>query len=225
MRTWIPSRLLAAAATAVFVALLAAPALAADAPAGKPEPDAAAHIALVAGVVVLAALAVAGIGCAIAVLGAAFPSLHSAMDRHARAAGTWSPLWIGSAVAFGGTIALAGAAKAGDGTALAAALLIGLPALLLWTAGMIAVLPLLGERLLGGGGVSASPLFRCVVGSVALALAVLPGVLSRVHVLNVVLALVLFGWPLGVGLGALFARLRRAPTPRAPVPPAGTPPA
>ena len=64
------SPLLAAAASAALVALLAAPALAADAPAGKAEPDAAAHLALVAGVVVLATLAVAGIGCAIAVLGA-----------------------------------------------------------------------------------------------------------------------------------------------------------
>ena len=210
--------LLLLAVSAVLAATML-PALAGDEPAGKASPDAAAQVAMIAGVVVLSVLAVAGVGCAIAVLAAAFPSLASAMDRHARAAGTWSPLWIGSVVAFGAVIALAGAGKAGDVAAFVAVVLLGLPALLLWAAGMMAVLPLLGERLLGTGGATAGPLKRAVVGSLALALAVLPGTLARVHVVNLVLALVLFGWPLGVGLGALFARLRRAP------PAAGPPPA
>ena len=219
MRFSLRSAVLLLLAVFAVLAITMVPALAGDDPLAKGSPEELTQVAMIAGVVVLSILAVAGVGCAIAVLAAAFPSLAAAMDRHARAAGTWSPLWIGSVVAFGAVIALAGAGKAGDVAAFVAVVLLGLPALLLWAAGMMAVLPLLGERLLGTGGTAAGPLKRSVVGSIALALAVLPGTLARIHVVNLVLALVLFGWPLGVGLGAVFARLRRAP------PAAGPPPA
>ena len=202
---------LAATASVAVLALSIVASFAGDESTGKA--DAAPHMAAVAGAVVLAILASAGVGCAIAVVSAAFPTLAASMDRHTRAAGTWSPVWIGSVVAFGSAIAVAGAAKAGGGGALLGLLVIGVPTLLLWTAGMMAVLPLLGERLLGRSGTEAGPLKRAVVGSVALSLAFLPGAVSQIHVVNVVLAFLVFGWPLGVGLLALFARLRRPAPP------------
>jgi hypothetical protein len=209
MRRTLPLLLVAAGLAA---AVSAAPAALADE--SPVKIDWAAHpgagVAAVAGMVLLFLLAFAGLGCAVSLLSVVFPSLSNAVDRHAR---TSSPAWstlVGVLVALGVGLAAAGAHRTGWhalGGAVGIALV--LPALLLAIAGLLATIPLLGERVLGRRGEDASPLLRAVTGSVVLALAAGAG--AAFHPLGILVAAAMLGWPLGVGVGALVRRIRRPP--------------
>jgi hypothetical protein len=172
------------------------------------------------GIGALVLLALVGFGCAVALLGAVFPAVQAAADRRARALGAGWPFVVGSLVAVGVLLALGAAAGTrSQGLVGAVLLLVVLPAFLLTLLGLLAGLPLLGERMLGAKGPDASPLKRSIVASVALGLGVLPGVifppLAGVSALAILTAC---GWPLGLGLATV---LRRAD----PAPPAAPPPA
>jgi hypothetical protein len=164
-----------------------------------------------------ALIAVVGTGCAAAVLGAAFPGVARANDRTARAGGATVPTLVGALVVLGTLAALSGASKAGEAATWVALLLLALPTSLLWLAGWTACAPLLGERMLGARGVSASPLLRAVTASLSIALAAVPALLARFVPATVLLALVAFGRPTGVGLLAAIASVRARPA--APAPP------
>jgi hypothetical protein len=164
-----------------------------------------AHLALIALLVVAGVL---GLAALVSLLGVVAPSLQRAADRQARAA---SPGWAtvaGALVAFGVLAVLGWAAKSGETPGAVAALVLGLPAALLTAAGALGTLPLLGERVLGARGASASPLLRHLVGAFVVLFAVGAGAAAQMHV--VVLAIVL-GWPLGTGLGAAISAVRRRP--------------
>lgn len=171
-----------------------------------------AAVAAIVGVAVLVALGIAGIGCSTAILASLFPRMTAALDRQARSGSAASALVVGSLVLVGVFAAAAGAAHSGSpALGLVVAVVLALPACLLWLAGAMATLPLLGERLLGSRGPTASPLSRAVAGSLALAVALIPGVVFRLVPLGFLMALVVLGWPLGVGLAALLSRARSAP--------------
>jgi hypothetical protein len=176
------------------------------------------HTAVTLGAFFGGVIAVAGVGCAAAVLGAAFPAVSRANDRTARESGATAPMLVGALVVLGTLAALSGAAKAGPAATWIAAVLLALPTSLLWLAGWTACAPLLGERL-GASGVAASPLKRSVVASLAIAVAAAPLLLVKFVPAVVLLGLVVFGWPTGVGLLATIARFRRR-TPAVPPPPA-----
>ena len=222
------ARLLALGAAASLL-LVSSVAAAADAPPVPREAEAGA-VTLVAWAAVIVA-SVAGFGCVAAILAALFPRVAAATDRQARASAPTSALLVGSLLALGLVALLAGLAHAGGAGASIGFLLLGVPASLLLLAGSLATLPLLGERLLGARGPAASPLGRSIVGSLALGAALLPGVVFQLHAVGFLVAMAVFGWPLGVGLSALLAwrRGRRAPPPPAPPPddptPDGPPPA
>jgi hypothetical protein len=215
----LPIALLLLAALAVAFPAAAA----ADAAGTAREVDWKAHpgaaVAAGFGLAALGGLALVGLGCAVALLGAVFPAAQAAVERRVRALGAGWPFVVGSLVALGVVLALGAAAGTrSQGLVAAVLLLVVLPALLLTILGLLAGLPLLGERMLGARGRDASPLWRCVVASVALGLGVLPGVvfppLAPVSALAVLTAC---GWPLGLGLATL---LRRGETPAPQAPPA-----
>jgi hypothetical protein len=182
----------------------------------KEHPGAA--IAAAFGIAALCFLALVGFGCAVALLGAVFPALQAAADRRARALGAGWPFVVGSLAALGVLLALGAAAGTRSQAVIGGVfLLVVLPAGLLALLGCLAGLPLLGERMLGAKGPSASPLRRSIVASVALGLGVLPGAvfppLAGVSALAVLIAV---GWPLGLGLATV---LRRADPAKAAPPP------
>ena len=164
----------------------------------------------------LAALAVvvgvAGIGCAVAVVGAVVPRLSASMERQAREGGSGSPFLYGSLVLVGLFAALAGAAQLHAHVAGALAVLLGVPACLLMLAGSLGTLPVLGERILGERSAAASPLRRCVTAALALGLGLAPSLALRLYPLAFLLGLAATGWPLGVGLAGALGRLRRPRT-------------
>ncbi|MFO0932511.1 MAG: hypothetical protein U1E39_07360 [Planctomycetota bacterium] len=204
-----PRLLVIAAASALLLASTVT--AAADVPpAGR---DAGGGAAALAGWVVVIVASVAGFGCVAAILAALFPRVAAATDRQARASAPTTALLVGSLLALGLVALLAGLSHAGGHGAAVAFLLLGVPAMLLLLAGSLATVPLLGERLLGARGPSAAPLTRSVVGSLALGAALLPGLVFQLHAVAFLVAMAVFGWPLGVGLSALLAwrRARRAP--------------
>jgi len=152
---------------------------------------------------------VAGIGCAVAVLGAVVPRLSASMERQTREGGSGSPFLYGSLVLVGLFAALAGAARVHPHVAGALAVLLGVPASLLILAGSLGTYPVLGERLLGERGASASPVRRCVTAALALGLGLAPSLALHLYPLAFLLGLAATGWPLGVGLAAALGRLRR----------------
>jgi hypothetical protein len=201
---------------AAALLLVSSVAAAGDAPPVSRDAEAGAATLVAWAAVIVAS--VAGFGCVTAILGALFPRVAGATDRQARAAAPTSALLVGSLLALGLVALLAGLAHAGGPAAGVAFLLLGVPALLLLLAGSLATVPLLGERLLGARGPAASPLWRSIVGSLALGAALLPGVVFQFHAVGFLVAMAVFGWPLGVGLSALLAwrRARRAPPPTPP---------
>ena len=213
------ARRLSFAALALATFALAAPIAAAE---GLEKTDWSQHpgaaVAGAIGIGVAVLLAVAGIGCALATIGVILPSLRAAMDRHARAS---SPAWatvVGVLVGLGVAAAAGGAHHVGSHVVAGiVVLLLVVPAALLGLAGSLATVPLLGERLMGSKGLDASPLKRSVVGSVVLGLAILAS--SVVHPLGVLMVAGTLGWPLGIGVGALVGRVRRAPTAPVEAPP------
>jgi hypothetical protein len=200
----------------VLAAGVACPATAAAEDAARPAVEWKDHpgaaVAAGFGVGALALLALAGYGLAIALLGAVFVGVQAAADRRARALGAGWPFVVGSLLAIGVVFVLAAAASSGSkAVAGLALLLVGLPALLMFLLGATAGVPLLGERLLGARGPGASPLWRCVVGSLALGLGLLPGTLAPVLApLSVLVLLSAVGWPLGLGLATVLPALRGA---------------
>jgi hypothetical protein len=159
--------------------------------------------------VLLAVGAVAGLASLVALVGTVVPAVRGAADRHARLA---SPGWTtlaGALVAVGVLGLVAWASKVGGAAAPVAAIALGLPSALLFTAGLLGTLPLLGERLLGARGAGASPLLRHVVGAAVVLFALAAGAALQVPVFVGAIAV---GWPLGTGLGATLVRLRRRPT-------------
>jgi hypothetical protein len=166
----------------------------------------AAWLLLVGGIALAAVVGLASLVC---LLGAAAPTLRAAADHHARTRSPGLSVLVGALTVVGVFLVLAWAAKAGPTPGAVAAIAIGLPAALALATGALAVVPLVGERALGARGISASPLSRALAGSLVLLGALVAGLALGPFVL-VVLAIVV-GWPLGVGLGAAFAR-RTPPT-------------
>ncbi len=201
-------------AAAVLVAA-APPARAAEGASLSPI-DAAHGVLAGLGIAAAGLVALVGVGCFAAVLGALLPRVAAAADRAARAGSATGPLLVGSLVVLGTLAVVAGAAQAGAAAAGVAFVVLGLPATALFLAGLSATLPLLGERLLGAGGAAASPLRRAVVGAGALGLAFLPTVLLQLHPLTFLLLMAALGWPVGVGLFAALARRRAAGTTSSP---------
>jgi hypothetical protein len=155
-------------------------------------------------------LAAAGVGCAVALVGAVVPRLRDGVEASARAA---SPgrLWLVGCLGLGGVLlALAALAKTGvPAVSVVAAILLAVPALVLLLVGALGAIPLLGERLLGTAGAAASPLRRCVTASVTVAVGLLPACVPTLAPLGFLVGLVALGWPLGVGIQAaskLFVR-------------------
>lgn len=209
--------LLSGVAATATLAVAAAPALAGDGgsvEAGLAHAEWHAHPgAAVAAVVAMVAggfLAAAGLGCAIALVGAVVPRLRDAIESAGRDASA-GRTWLVGCLALGGALlAITAAAKTGvEAIGVAAAVAIGLPTIALVFLGALGAIPLLGERLLGAGGATASPLRRCVTATVALALAIVPAFVPAFVALAFVVGLVGLGWPLGVGIEAARRALRR----------------
>jgi len=155
-------------------------------------------------------LASAGVGCAVALVGAVVPRLRDGVDAAARGAPA-GRLWLVGSLALGGVLlALAALAKTGvAAVSVVAAIALGIPTLVLFLVGALGAIPLLGERLLGGSGPAASPLARSVTASMALTLGLLPAFVPMLVPLGFLVGLVGLGWPLGVGIQAasrLFVR-------------------
>ncbi|HVG94732.1 MAG TPA: hypothetical protein VND21_09810 [Planctomycetota bacterium] len=198
-------RSLSRAAVAVAALVLLAGTAAADGGDAYWRDHPGAGVAAGFGVALLAMLGVAGLGAAVAVLGAVVPRLQATMDLRAREGGG---LLSGSLVAVGALAAAAAVAQAGAVGRGAAALVV-LAAAALALAGALATLPLLGERLLGARGAEASPLRRSVTGALALGLAFLPALALHLWPLAFLLGLVVVGWPLGVCLSGVMRRAGR----------------
>lgn len=162
-----------------------------------------AAIAGMAAMVVGGLLAAAGVGCAVALVGAVVPRLRDGVDAAARGASA-GRLWLVGCLALGGVLlALAALAKTGvPAVSTIAAIALGLPTAVLLLVGALGAIPLLGERLLGAGGATASPLRRSVTASVAIALGLLPAFVPPLVPLGILVGLVALAWPLGVGLQA-----------------------
>jgi hypothetical protein len=171
------------------------------------------------GVALLVVLGVAGLGAAVAVLGAVLPRLQAAMDARAREGGG---ALSGSLLALGILAAAAALSHAGP-VGRGAGAILALAAAAVALAGALATVPLLGERLLGARGAAASPLLRCVTGALALGLAFLPALALRLWPLAFLLGLVVVGWPLGVALAGVLRRTARATGPAVGEDPAADP--
>lgn len=155
-------------------------------------------------------VAAAGVGCAVALVGAVVPRLKDGVDASARAAPA-GRLWLVGCLALGGVLLALGAlAKVGvAAVSVVAAIALGVPTLVLLLVGALGAIPLLGERLLGDAGPTASPLRRSVTASVAIGLGLLPAFVPMLVPLGFLVGLVALAWPLGVGIQAasgLFVR-------------------
>ena len=203
------SRLAVLGAVLCIAFLAPSAALAAD-EAAKSETWWVAHpgagVAAAFGIAILGILAVAGIGCALCVLRAVFGSVATAMDRQARASSPAVSCLVGTLVGFAAAAAAAGAGHVGGPLAGVVAILLVVPAALLVVAGAVATVPLLAERILGPKGAEASALKRSVIGALVLGLALLG--CSLLKPLGILMAVVTIGWPLGVGIAAVFHALR-----------------
>ena len=194
----------------VAAAVATAPTALAAEPSLSPV-ESATNVLVGAGAVLAGILALVGLGCFVAVLGAVAPRVAAAAEREARAGSPTGPLLVGSLVVLGALALVAAAAKAGGTAAAVAFVVLGLPVTALLLAGVTATIPLLGERLLGAGGAAASPLRRSIVGALALGFAPVPTVVLQLHPLTFVVLMAALGWPVGVGLATVLAR-RRAPS-------------
>lgn len=167
--------------------------------------------------VVLGVLVAAGVGAAVATLRVVLPGLAGAADRALAATGGRRLLLMGVLPLLGvGLLAqLAGASKDPTlGGIVALGVLV--PAGLLIVLGLLAALPHLGQRLLEGQRAREeerprSALTRAVGGGIALGLAATTAWLPPFFAL---LALLVGGWLLGIGLSTLVGR--RAATPADP---------
>lgn len=147
-----------------------------------------------------------GVGAALALLRVILPGLAGAADRSLAATGTRRLLLMGALPVLGAAL-LGRAVEALGAPALQFAylLLIVVPLGLALVLGAMAALPHLGERLLERG-TPRSALARSAGGGVALGLA---ATTVWVAPLFALVALVLLGWLLGIGLGAVVGRSPR----------------
>jgi hypothetical protein len=157
---------------------------------------------------VLGALVSVGLGAAVATLRVILPGLCGLADGALARIGGRRLLLAGVLPLLGAALLGQAVAQVGEqGLAGVYALVVLLPVGLLMLLGLLAALPHLGERLGGERGPS-SPLARAALGGLALGLAATTAWLPP---LFGVVALVLGGWLLGIGLTAVFGR--RAPAP------------
>lgn len=152
---------------------------------------------------VVGLIACAGVGAALAVLRVVLPGVAGAADRSVAATSTRRLLLMGALPVLGAAL-LGRAVEALGAPALgvAYALLVVLPLGLALVAGAMGAVPWLGERLLERG-TPRSPLARAAGGAVALGLAATTAWLPPLFAL---VALLVLGWLLGIGLGALGGR-------------------
>lgn len=169
-----------------------------------------AAIAAIAGMVLAAVVVAAGVGAAVALFGAMVPRWRDAVDAATRAASAGWILVTGSAGLGGVLFALTAAGRVDAAWVQTTVMIVlGIPTILLALAGSLGAIPLLGERLLGAGGISASPLRRSVTATLAIFGALLPGLALDAGPLSLLVALVGLAWPLGSGIQTLrraFAR-------------------
>ena len=149
----------------------------------------------------------AGVGAALATLRVILPGLASAADRSLEAGGTRRLLLMGVLPLLGAAILLQAVAALGSAAASWIVFLaVVVPVVLALLVGAMAALPHLGERLLERGS-PRSPLARAAGGGVVVGLA---ATTAWVPPLFALVALLLGGWFLGIGLGAVLGR--RGPT-------------
>ena len=169
-----------------------------------------AAIAALVGMVLASLLACVGVGCAVALVGVVAPRLRDFVDSAARSASAGRMLLIGSLVLGGVLLALAAISKLDSSVVMTiAGIVLALPTFLLFVLGVLGALPLLGERLLGAGGATASPLRRSVTATLSIGLAIVPSFAFGATILGLLVGLVALAWPLGAGIEAvrsLFAR-------------------
>jgi hypothetical protein len=164
---------------------------------------------------VLGVLVAAGVGAAVATVRVVLPGLAGAADRALEATGGRQLLLMGVLPLMG--VGLLGqAAASADQPTFTRIFAVGVvvPAALLVLLGLLAALPHLGQRLLEGPRTSESArprsaLARAVGGGIALGLAATTAWLPP---LFAVLALLVGGWLLGIGLSTLVGRRRAPPT-------------
>jgi hypothetical protein len=145
----------------------------------------------------------AGVGAALATLRVILPTLAGAADRSLEGGGTRRLLLVGVLPLLGAAV-LTRAVGALDSTAASLALVLAVlvPLVLALLLGAMAALPHLGERLLERG-TPRSLLARAVGGGVVVGLA---ATTAWVPPLFALVALLLGGWLLGIGLGAVLGR-------------------
>jgi hypothetical protein len=165
--------------------------------------------------VVVGVVLSAGVGAALAVLRVVLPGLSRAADR-SLAGVTTKRLVLSGLLPLLGAALLARAVEAlGDPTlGYVVGLLVLVPLILFVVLGAMAALPHLGERLLERG-TPRSALARAVGGGLVVGLA---ATTIWVPPLFALVALLVGGWLLGIGLGAALGRAPIAPPP--PLPPA-----
>jgi hypothetical protein len=153
--------------------------------------------------VVLMAILVAGLGCALAVLRIIVPGPARAAENALEELGTGRLLLMG-VLPLVGVMALGGAVGAAGVPALhwIFGLLVFIPAALLILLGALGGVPMLGARLLSRRE-DRSLLSRSVTGALVLGLAMASWVVPP---LGALVSLAVAGWFLGAGLGAVFRR-------------------
>jgi hypothetical protein len=165
----------------------------------------------------------AGVGAALAVLRVVMPGLSRAAD-HSLAGVTTKRLVLTGLLPLLGTALLMRAAQALDNPTVGwvVGLLVVVPVILFLVLGAMAAVPHLGERLLERGA-PRSALGRAIGGGVAVGLA---ATTLWVPPLFALVALLVGGWLLGIGLGAALGRRPAALPPPVPLAaPPGEPPA
>lgn len=169
-----------------------------------------AAIAAIASIVLASLATAAGLGCAIALIGAVVPRVRDAVDAAVRPAPAGRLLLVGSLTLGGTLFALMGANRTGvPAVSMTVFLLLGVPSLVLLLVGALGAVPLLGERLLGSKGHDASPIRRSVTATLTMGAALLPSFALNCPAFGVLIGLVALAWPLGAGIQAarrLFAR-------------------
>lgn len=158
--------------------------------------------------VVLGLVLSAGLGAALATVRVILPGLARAADRSIEQGGTRRLLLMGILPLLGVALLTQAAHAAGNPVlSTVVGLAVQIPALLFVVLGALAALPHLGARLLERDR-PRSLLARSVGGGVALGLAATTAWAAPLFAL---VALLLGGWLLGIGLGAVLGRRPPAP--------------
>jgi hypothetical protein len=148
-------------------------------------------------VVVLAIVFYAGVGCAIALFRVILPDVARAADRSLAGLRTGRMFVTGVLPLVGAVLVSWGIERGGLPKGIH--LVVWVPILLLVLVGSLAAVPHVGGSLLRGGA-DASPLRRAVAGGLVTGLALSSWAIFPAA--GLVVSLLLFGWILGIGLGA-----------------------